>query len=356
MLAPRAAELLSEVPLTKVTVAKEVLRLLGELPSGIAVPKLCELDRKSLHRDVRVALLRALWEHLEAKQSWEILERAAQDSDAALATGLLRIPADRLSPESQRRLLALFTQLLAHPQPEVRLAVHQRCAALPIADPERLLLQRLLDRLRGAIGDERRALAKTVIAGCTARDAALLGGACAALLADAEHGPRSRRALLALLDELVSVLSTARSRLLEVARAVTAPLLLDDAALSQGLRLAVSALRGAELFGVLREAESRLQGDALFYTQQALEQAGELWNLDELGWLERELSRSPHPRLRRLGLAALVGLSQRPPGFDAGRLAALRAYREDPAPIVAAAARFTLPKEEEAAADDGPTT
>jgi hypothetical protein len=63
---PRTAlHLLGGVPLRKVTVAKEVVRLLGELRLDAAYERLVELDAGDLHRDVRIAMLRALWDHLD---------------------------------------------------------------------------------------------------------------------------------------------------------------------------------------------------------------------------------------------------------------------------------------------------
>jgi hypothetical protein len=50
-------------------------------------------------------------------------------------------------------------------------------------------------------------------------------------------------------------------------------------------------------------------------------------------------------RLRRLALAALVALAEstQGAGWTPERLVRLRAFRQDPAPLVAAAAQFTLP-------------
>ena len=62
--------------------------------------------------------------------------------------------------------------------------------------------------------------------------------------------------------------------------------------------------------------------------------------------LERALSGSDDPRLRRLALAALVAQAKYPPGWTAARRARLEAYREDPAPLVAGAAQFTFPPDE----------
>jgi hypothetical protein len=57
------------VPLGKVTVAKEAIRLAGEFGGTAALDWFAELDREPLHRDVRGALLRALWDHLERPEA-----------------------------------------------------------------------------------------------------------------------------------------------------------------------------------------------------------------------------------------------------------------------------------------------
>lgn len=78
-------ELLRAIPLTRVTLAKEVVRLLGELPGEEAYQALLVLDRQELHRDVRIAFVRALWYHLEREETWQILEREAQSTDPHIA-------------------------------------------------------------------------------------------------------------------------------------------------------------------------------------------------------------------------------------------------------------------------------
>src|SRR4029079_2186662 len=88
--------LLGKAPMGKVTVAKEVLRLTGEQAGEDASRLLLALDRSDLHRDVRIALLRALWDHLDRPEAWAIFERAAADPDWVLASRLADIPVARL--------------------------------------------------------------------------------------------------------------------------------------------------------------------------------------------------------------------------------------------------------------------
>src|SRR5262249_42834540 len=142
-----------------------------------------------LHRDVRVALLRALWGHLERPEAWQSLDRAADSPDPALMNSVVRIPADRLSEVPRQRLLAILLRLLDHPEPMVRLQVLQRFSSLPIADPQQVLLPALVRKLSSPLPDERQAAAVAVFSVCRVQDAALLGEAFDALLPE-------RRALL----------------------------------------------------------------------------------------------------------------------------------------------------------------
>ena len=151
----QALTLLRGVPRRRVTVAKEVVRLLGELPGGAAYADLLAMAGEDVHRDVRVALLRALWDHLEQPETWPVLEQAATSDDPAIAAGVIRIPADRRSPEALRRLARLLATLLGHPAPQVRLDTLQRCATLPMSDPDRVLLPPLFQACGSPLPDER---------------------------------------------------------------------------------------------------------------------------------------------------------------------------------------------------------
>ncbi len=119
-----ALHLLRAVPFTQVTVAKEVVRLIGHLSSEVAYRELLSLETRDLHRDVRVALFRALWSYSERTETWEVFTRAAQSPEAAQARGVIHIPEDGMSPTAQRRLATLTATLLTHPEPEVRIATH----------------------------------------------------------------------------------------------------------------------------------------------------------------------------------------------------------------------------------------
>src|SRR5207247_1697602 len=142
--------------------------------------------------------------------AWAILEREAESADAALLHSVVRIPADRLSESSQRRLAALLARLLAHPEPLVRQQVLQRCAGLPVADAGRVLFPRLLQALGSPIGDERQAAALALLGTCPAQDAPAVAAAVAGLGTD-------RRALVTFVGALQAGVGSDRRRLGPVA-------------------------------------------------------------------------------------------------------------------------------------------
>ena len=346
---PAAIGVLRAVPLGKVTVAKEVLRLLGELPGDEAHGLILEFDGRPLHRDVRVALLRALWGHLDRPGAWGPIERAAADPDPALLSGVVRIPADRLSDAARGRLAAVLGRLLDHPEPTVRLATLARCAEAPVADPGRRLLARSLAMAGSRLPDERAAAARVIVAASSAEDADLVARAVQVLRAD-------RRALSGLVHALQAGAARDLRRLVPVVRAVLGALAADPMTASLRAALGTSALVGDELAGHLVGMADRgeLHADALLAAAAALGTAATRPGAAGLDRLEEVLAASPDDRLRRLALAALVARAQAGPGWDEGRLGRLRAHRADPSPLVAAAAQFTRPAAEDAATGGDP--
>jgi hypothetical protein len=153
----RRDEVLAElraVPTTKVTVAKEVVRLLGEMGGEEAYRELLALDRPGTHRDVRIALLRALWDHLEAPETWAVFARAVQDPDWIVASKLADIPLGRLSDEAEDRVVGLLSTILGRAEPEARLDLLKRAAHLPLRDLQRSLFRRLVAHLDVSAPDE----------------------------------------------------------------------------------------------------------------------------------------------------------------------------------------------------------
>jgi hypothetical protein len=238
---PRAAlHLLGGVPLRKVTVAKEVVRLLGELRLDAAYEHLIGLDAGDLHRDVRIAMLRALWDHLDREPTWAVYARAVSGPDWVMASRLGDIPADRLTATSDRRLSALLGQVLRRPEPEARIDLLRRAAQLAVSDPERTFLRACSDRLLSQYDDEVQAAAQSILHRSTEKDLQLLPELLGRALADA-------RCLHVAIASLLSVAIRSRASWIQAARAAEQVLTADPRWLVLRIRCAAAAMAGREL-------------------------------------------------------------------------------------------------------------
>ena len=334
----QAVSLLRDVPLRRVTVAKEVVRLLGELASDEAYRMLLAMNgREELHRDTRVALLRALWTHLEQSESWSIMESAAQSSDPVLAKSVARIPSDRLSLLAQKRLLTVLALLLHHFEPEVRMATLERCISLPITDAEKVLFPSLLMALNSRLLDEQNAAVQAIFATYTGKYAPAISQAITTLL------PR-RRALQNAVLHLQQVLLANKRLHMPTAYAVLDVLKQDILATRLSIAIAVAALPVEELMAYFARlvAENELHAGLLAYACTMLESSRVRADPADLTRLENAFRTNADERLRRLAFSALLGLTHTAQGWTQEYLTLQQQYRSDPSPLVAESALFTI--------------
>ena len=332
----RAVELLNKVPLNKVTVAKEVLRLLGELRSDAAYALLLGIDKPTLHRDIRVALLRALWDHLERDQTWTVLQRAAADPDWILSARLADIPADRLSAKSEPRLAALLAQILSRPEPEVRLELLRRAPTLPLKDRERVLLAACLQRLDSRFSDEVTAAVAAVLRRAQDADVAAFEQALTALR-------QNRRALQLVIGALRSVPSPRSQLTTDLIQAALRVLASDPRTSSLLVGLAASAGLLSLTATLTRLAErGLLHAEALAVAQTGVRALSH----GEAETFTEQLGQHPHEALRFLAVTAL-GVAAPGQGWTPERRARLLHHQNDPSPLVSGAAQFIFPPAEE---------
>ena len=334
----RVLDLLQNVPLQKVTVAKETVRLLGELKTEEAYETLLEWNERDLHRDVRVALLRGFWDHLERAETWPILESAAVADDAAVANGVIRIPTDRLSDTAARRLTQLMATLLRHPDAKVRLDALGRCATQPLSDREEVLLEPLLNALDSRLPDESRAAVSAIFASYVGREADKVGVTARRILSN-------RRALQMLVATLQGQIQYSKPHLLPTARAVLDALREDNLTSCLRIGLAIAALPDEELIAFLTQLSSseQLRPDVLSAALSSVSSRhGDFARIaSEWQELETELARSADERLRRIALQVLIHAAFFT-GWTDGQIERLRAFRADASPLVAEAAQFTF--------------
>jgi hypothetical protein len=333
----RVLEVMRGVPLAKVTVAKEAVRLAGEFGGAAALGWFGELHRQDLHRDVRGALLRALWDHLDRPEAWAILDASASSPDPGVVIGLSRIQAGRASDAARERVADLLRGLLDHPEPTVRVAVLGRLAAQPVPDPRRVLLAAALAKLASPIRDERTAGISAALAAATDTDAAAFAAAFRSLLP-------WRRELAAAVTDFANMTRILGPRLVGVRSAVLAAAEAEPAVMSLQVQLA-AALFAPEPFATW---VLKLVGTARWH---AATQTAAFYGLCTSGQPAEELERaeavwaaSPDAAARWLALRVLERASTRLGWTDARRERLLR-YREDPSPLVADEAALTFPPE-----------
>lgn len=333
----RVLKVLAGVPLAKVTVAKEVVRLLGEHRSDEAYGRLIELDAQNLHRDVRIALLRALWDHLDREPTWDVFAHAVAGPDWVMASRLGDIPADRLTRTSDRRLSALLARVLDRPEPEARIDLLARASGLAVSDPERAFLTACRARMRSLYDDEVQAAAQAVMMRSTEDDANATGAAVRITCGDP-------RALSVAIDAMraFNVRSHAAWRLaMEAAEKAVSH---DPALVPLRLRCAVAWQEPPSLAALivsLGEA-SALSFDALEECRAALQSV----SVDALENFESTLAASSNPEVRRLAVHALVRDAGPGRGWTPARLARLARYQQDGAWVVAGAAQRVFPPRE----------
>ena len=336
--APAALAVLRRAPMGRVTVAKEVIRLAGDLGGDDAYGWLCAWDAEDLHRDVRVALLRALWSHLDKAATWAVLARAAGSPDPALATAVARLPATALSMAEDGRFSALLASLLGHGDPRVRAAALARCAAAPLADQEQALLGPMLASLASPLPDECRLAADAVFATYAGRRAARVGEA-------ARTVRHNRRAVAVLVLQLRRWARRDQQRCEPTVQAVLDALQPDPVLSAECAGLAAASLPAPAAAAWFDQARPNLHPEALWRAVEVLETRGPR-ELAGLAVLEAAMAGSADERLRRLALAALRGQAEVAQGWTNARLVRLEAFRADPAPLVAGAAQFTFPPDQ----------
>lgn len=332
---PDALNILLTVPLTKITVAKEVLRLIGELGSNDAYQYLRRTESDELHADVRVALLRGLWSYLEHHETWEIFERAAQEPDPSVAASVTKIPLKGLSAQARGSFLQVVRHLLDHPLVEVRLSTLHRCSYDPPSDLHQILAPRILSLLQSPHLDEV-SKATTTLFNMYKTDATLITSAFRLHMKD-------RRRLTVVFEAYFNRLYSDYQHAIPITRLVHDVLKSDPLCLSMRLRLIFNGLPWSELLQELLTLGPNLHADALVKAEKLVEELPKRpdRNLVEL---EHTLANSDDEKLRRLALSALLARSRLVAvGWTDELRERLQTYQKDQSVLVAEAAISIFP-------------
>ncbi|KAI9790872.1 MAG: hypothetical protein M1835_000674 [Candelina submexicana] len=331
-------EHLKAAPLGKVTVAKEVIRSIGELRTEEAYQYLLEKDKSDLHRDARTALLKALWLYPERAETWEILRKAAQDPNPPIPKTLAQLPTDGLSPQEEESAVKILALLLSHPLAEVRIETLNHC--MKTSDPSQHLSGRLLALLESPIEDEARTALKAIYNVYKETSPALIARAFEVLLLN----PSKRRVLTNRgCSYLSHQLSIHRQHTFPITLSILRVLEKHPLTLRMRLIYTFKTLPWSEFRAEFDNLAPFLHADALVGCEHHIE--NELANRADarLEELESDFGASGDERLRRLGLAALVALSKKPKGWTDETRGKLENYRKDESVLVQEAAVDVFP-------------
>lgn len=332
-----ALSLLGDVPVRKVTVAKEVLRLAGDLGGEASYQFLNTFrQRPDLHIDIRIALLRALWSHLEREDTWAIFASALTDGTPALARSTIDIPQDGLSPAAYRRLGEHLARLVEHPDPLVGAEAVKRLIHQPIGRLDARLIEALSGRFRHLA--DRATLEQ-------ASEALLLGLAPydPGLFADLVLARQEPLHIDAVVSAFARQSTSRRDLLRAAAQRLINGLSAQKRLVSSAGELAVWMLPPTTIVDFL----ANLYREGLFHPGVAERAARALPTLQHerprLEELEALLSEQADAGLRRLALSVLQGLAAMS-GWTAALRQRLERYRTDADPWVhEAASLISLP-------------
>ncbi len=338
MPADAAIKILEQVPNAKISVFKEVIRLMGELKSESAFAWLMNLSRQDLNKDLQIALLRALWNYPDKDQTWIIFNQAIDSGNSSYIDTAIRTPADSLSAKAREQLLQVFQKAILSSDARARVKSLGQAASLPILDSKKILLEPLLKSLQSTIPEETRSASMAFFQLYLNHDQDVMKRGLSSAAANA-------RTLVPFLSVLEGNLKWQRTFLLADATTILNELRYYPKTICWQIRIAAAISPWSKFHEFLKELdnEGQLNGDTLPAANFSFSSLDYRSDSKELEQLERRLACDRSENLRRIGLAALATLGSSASGWTSVRLDRLNQYRADSSLMVSSAATFTLP-------------
>jgi HEAT repeat protein len=378
-----ALSILKATPMDRVTVSKEVIRLMAELDSREALEELLTREQGDLHKDVRLVLLEGLWRYSDQPEVLAVFSRVAQSPDAEIA--LTALPPYNMLPEGPWRYsdqpealaffsrmarsqdvkntfialppynryingrlvrqvlpneaLRLITLLLHHPSKMVQEQAIAQCGRLTQQDQDGILMPALLTILAERHGSNCLNIADAIFTVCREDDLLAIGDVMRAKLPD-------REAVNIIVHALLSRDRDDRKIIISLCRLLITQLSQDPMTVKLRIDLA-KYLPREELVDFLTSLAEKNE-----LHDHALESACELINyyrftMDDLAFMEASLAGHADERLRYLAFCMLKKQTSRKKGWSPEYRERLQRYRADPSLLVASAAQFTFPENDQ---------
>jgi HEAT repeat protein len=356
-LAPdRALEILRNTKTKSITVAKEIVRLVGDLDTNDAFEYLLEKEKDpNLHVDVHMAVLRRLWTYDKRDEVIPIFERAVVHEHSSVLKTIAELPIHNLANDRMNLLARLISKLLSHPSAEVRMTALNRLDTNPILMDntslqwglEQIILssRKQLDILqlaarvyfRNFLSSGSASLPVTPSTGVNALFCEILRTRDYFTLKHVFH------ILVSYPTDSQLLLPTRVSTIKQVLEILKKDKVCQT--LCVGL---IFRLPGPDLHRELLEIAPSLHADALVEAEKYCQALTKNIKMDlDLSRLEDDLWKSRDEKSRRLGLDVLVALSRSPNGWARALRERLNSYRMDKSILVAEAATFVFPPDQE---------
>ncbi len=302
----QALALLEKADSRKITVLKEIVRLVGELSGEQAYYFLKRYAAsENLHPDVQIALLRACWNHLDHDEVWSAFFQAAKSERSALVRATIRIPQQGLSVKNREKLVQLITLLLHHPDAQIRRETLERLVLLPPGQSDEKLHAVLAGLLEDVDPQIRFLAARAMLVDCRARHDTRL--------TDVFSSERQARSLISIVDAYALEARVNARSLQSSARQLCNALLTRRWQTATAVRLALLVLPQAEIQSFLERLEQAglLHPDAVHVAVDNWTHILNSHPMPALEALQSWLGSSTRPGLRRIGLGLLCVLAQR---------------------------------------------
>ncbi|KAI9743801.1 MAG: hypothetical protein M1818_002535 [Claussenomyces sp. TS43310] len=349
--------ILESAPMKKVTVAKEVIRLLAELDTRDAHSFLVRLGQKDLHPDALRTLLSHLEEHITSEEVFDIYRRAAAQPNGVITgtviqcmlfhepflgqklTSKLRTREEFLEQRSRWR--DILFQLLSNSAPECRIKAIQHCPQCP--DPDGVFVDVLSGFATSGSTEESRSATSAIVAMYSiARPAEVQR-----LLMIFRDNSRKLESLVTNFAREMAIQRGKQGA--DTIVAIVEPILdiLASTPLTTRLQLDIifRGLPRSALLANLQRLGPSLHADALARAEKLTEEFRLRKDDLDLLQLEADLAQSSHEALRRLGLCTVLAQAGRKEGWTQALRRRLDVYRRDASALVAEAATFVFPPE-----------
>ncbi len=319
-----AFELLKNAPKDKVTVAKEIVRLIGEFNGEESYLFLREyIESEKLHPDVKIAILRGFWKHLNRDEVWGYFNEAATNGTTAIARSTIHIPQAGLSVMAQQNLSKQMALLLQNDDAQIRRETVFRLVSMPLGSDDERILTSLVNMLNEVDTNTVMYTTKALLAGFVFNEKEKL--------VDAFMDINRPKAFEAVVDGFTNRMLLSRNKETDICAEM-----LIDVAIKQGkypalvVRLLINTFPPSKILADIDQLENKglLHPGVVEYNQIYWKKVVDKFSIENITDLELKLRQSKSENIRRIGFSLFLEICKQK-GWTEERVNILSNYKDD---------------------------